>query len=365
MNQGLTTPFQFIPERVGLPATDWAIFADQKINPEAGLVLNAVWTAAGGGTFQWSTPSNWQGGVVPGVADDAALFGTAVGSGVATVLLDADRHMSSLTFSPASGGGYVLSGSGGYSLYLASGGNPASISVTSGSNAINAPVVVGDRLNVAAAVGTSLTIFGPISESGGSHALTLSGGGSVTLSGTNTYTGGTAVSGGTMIVTSASALPDGGSLTVGSSLLFNALLVPTSSAVVTAMPMTAGSTESAGAASAATSGCTTVTTVAPSSAGPASSCKVLSSTVQWWFQSARPSDPGPIPRGQRSNSSSPRAELLVTGQRSAGVPWQTRRIAADLAWLDQAANDADDSDQECTRNVTLPALDAVFAEYGR
>jgi hypothetical protein len=33
VEQGLTTPFQVIPERVGLPATVWAIMADQGINP--------------------------------------------------------------------------------------------------------------------------------------------------------------------------------------------------------------------------------------------------------------------------------------------------------------------------------------------
>jgi len=35
VDQGLTTPFQVIPERIGLPATVWAIMADQQINPLA------------------------------------------------------------------------------------------------------------------------------------------------------------------------------------------------------------------------------------------------------------------------------------------------------------------------------------------
>ena len=33
VEQCLTTPFQCIPERVGLAATTWAIFADRNINP--------------------------------------------------------------------------------------------------------------------------------------------------------------------------------------------------------------------------------------------------------------------------------------------------------------------------------------------
>jgi hypothetical protein len=37
VDQGLTTPFQFIPERVSLPATVWAILADLNVNPFAQL----------------------------------------------------------------------------------------------------------------------------------------------------------------------------------------------------------------------------------------------------------------------------------------------------------------------------------------
>ena len=33
LDQCLSTPFQCIPERVGLAATTWAIFADQSLNP--------------------------------------------------------------------------------------------------------------------------------------------------------------------------------------------------------------------------------------------------------------------------------------------------------------------------------------------
>ena len=33
IDQGLTTPFQNIPERVGLAATTWAVFAERNFNP--------------------------------------------------------------------------------------------------------------------------------------------------------------------------------------------------------------------------------------------------------------------------------------------------------------------------------------------
>ena len=139
-----------------------------------------------------------------------------MGGGTATITLGAAETLSSLTFSPGAGGSYVLSGSGADSLQLANGGNSASISVVSGSDAINAPVVLDNNLNVTAASGTSLTISGAISQSGGSRGLTLSGGGSLTLSGSDSYTGGTTISGGTLTVATPAALPGSGLVTIGS-----------------------------------------------------------------------------------------------------------------------------------------------------
>ena len=138
-----------------------------------------------------------------------------MGSGSATVTLDAPRSLSGLTFSPATGGSYALSGSGSNSLQFANGGSSASIVVTSGASSIAAPVVLGDNLNVVATMGTSLTISDPISETGGSHALMLSGGGNLTLVAPNTFTGGIVVSAGTLKVTIPAAIHDGSNLTVG------------------------------------------------------------------------------------------------------------------------------------------------------
>ena len=177
--------------------------------------------AAGSGTFSWGAGGNWQGGIAPGVVGDAAVLGAAVGSGTATIALDSAQTVSGLTFSPGAGGSYVLSGSGASSLQLAGApgipgrGSSASISVTGGNDAINAPVVLENSVIVTAAGGAGLTISGDISQSGGSQALTLSGNGSLTLSGTNGYTGGTTVNGGTLLVTKSGALPSGMALTVG------------------------------------------------------------------------------------------------------------------------------------------------------
>ena len=176
---------------------------------------DAVWTAVGGGTLSWDAAANWQNTVVPSNGD-TVVFGASVGSTTATVALDNPVALSGIIFQPAASGAYVLSGSGADGLDLSQGGLGEEVSVLSGANAINAPIVLGDGLSVNAASGTSLTITGPISESGGDRGLTLSGGGNLTLSGSDSYTGGTTVGGGTLTVTSAAALPSSGLMTISS-----------------------------------------------------------------------------------------------------------------------------------------------------
>ena len=63
---------------------------------------------------------------------------------------------------------------------------------------------------------------------GGSGSLFLSGGGTLTLSGTNTYAGGTDVLGGELIVTSPQGIEDGSSLYVGAAGSIFAPVVPDS-----------------------------------------------------------------------------------------------------------------------------------------
>ena len=66
----------------------------------------------------------------------------------------------------------------------------------------------------------------------GSGGVSVNSGGTVTLSGTNTYAGATAVTYGTLIVTSAASLPDGSNLTVGSTSAFASPIVAMSAASV-------------------------------------------------------------------------------------------------------------------------------------
>ncbi len=82
------------------------------------------------------------------------------------------------------------------------------------------------------AQGTTTTFGGTIRDglNGQQLALTMSGLGTLILSGSNTYSGGTTVIGGTLILNNNGAIADGSSLTVGNAALF-APVIPSASAV--------------------------------------------------------------------------------------------------------------------------------------
>ena len=82
--------------------------------------------------------------------------------------------------------------------------------------------------------GQSGMVSSNIGQVGGPASLFMTGGGTLTLSGTNTYTGITEVLNGTLVLTSPSAIEDGNNLFVGSGTPF-APVVPQSSAVASAV----------------------------------------------------------------------------------------------------------------------------------
>ena len=179
----------------------------------SGSAINGQWTSNGSGT--WSGSANWSGGNVPQAPEDTAVFGAVLIGGTATVSLNSIVNLASLVFSTTGGASYVISPSGASTLTLSSTAGPATISNSGGNNTIAVPITLESNLSVSASAGSVLTIAGAISESGSSCSLTLSGGGELILSGSNTYTGGTDVVGGTLVVASPTALADGTSLTVG------------------------------------------------------------------------------------------------------------------------------------------------------
>ncbi len=178
----------------------------------SGSLINGQWQSTSGGS--WSTAGNWSGGI-PGNPQDTAVFGASVTSGTASVTLDSSRSLSSLAFSNTAAS-YTINAAGTSTLTLAdTATGTAALSNSGGNHTINAPIVLGSNLNVTATTGSALTIAGGISESSPSTSLSVSGGGEVILSGTDTYTGGTNVSAATLAITSASALSSTGVVTIG------------------------------------------------------------------------------------------------------------------------------------------------------
>ena len=173
----------------------------------ASAPITGQWAVNGGG--DWSSPANWSGGIIPGVPQDTAVFGAVLTAGTATVNLDIPVSLAGVAFSPNGVAGYIVNSANLSSLTLSNTAGPATISSTSGTNEIAAPITMEGNLSVSAGSGSLLTISGAITESGSSYGLSFSGGGELVLRGVNNYTGGTTVSDGTLVVASEDSLTDG------------------------------------------------------------------------------------------------------------------------------------------------------------
>ena len=182
--------------------------------------------------------------------------------------------------------------------------------------------------------GYEVVLQGPLSGPGG---LTKTGEGDLTLTAINSYAGGTTVSGGTLIATNPYALGNT-SLTVGAGA--SSLFAPSLGGNPAAGPMIAGPADAAVAADAATIATdlamSSLAVPAPTLAPPASSAAAQLAPAGIWEASAR--------------------------DLSAALS-STRRLAADLAWLDAASAASDASDLQHKKDVMVEALDAVFAQY--
>jgi autotransporter-associated beta strand protein len=206
--------------------------------------VNETWSAADANagtstTGTWSDPGNWTGEEVPEIAGDTANFsGTlpnanftfAVGtngyleypadSQVSNVTLDGNYTVGTMNFDNYVG--YTITPGGGGELVLDNGGASATASINvyySGTNvthSIEVPLILNSNLSVMVAnAGDGLAITGAISSGNPGTGLSVSGAGTVTLTGANTYSGPTAVTGGTLVIGAAGSLPSGTSVSVG------------------------------------------------------------------------------------------------------------------------------------------------------
>jgi hypothetical protein len=142
---------------------------------------SGAWSAGTAGN--WETAGNWVNSTQPTGAGQTATFGDSIGTGAATVTITAPETVGVLNFNGTMGGAYTVAGTN--VLTLSTGTSaPALVSVTAGTQTINAPVSLTAGLNINTAAGSQLVIGGSVN--GGTGALTVTTGSRVTLASTGT-----------------------------------------------------------------------------------------------------------------------------------------------------------------------------------
>lgn len=160
------------PSNVFLPQNGAVVFPQ---------LTASQWQSAGGAS--WSGSSNWTMGVPNNTSNNApntAIFGSSI-SGPSTVTLDGDQSVSAVTFDTTGTASYTIAPGTGGSLILDGGLSPAAITNQGGNHSISAPLVLNS--NTFATVsnyGDTLAFSGGITGTG---SLTISGQGTVILSG--------------------------------------------------------------------------------------------------------------------------------------------------------------------------------------
>ncbi len=182
------------------------------------------WASASSGN--WSSSANWT-FAVPNSTGGSAVINAATTSQL-TITLNVPVTLGTLVLgnSASSTTGYTISGSGTNTLTFNNSGNGATITVTGGSQQINAPVTLADNLLVTTSGANPWTLtFGAASsimDNGSGYSLTMAGtGGMLVLAGSNSYSGGTTVSAGTLVGASAYALPAATRLTIAAAGVVN------------------------------------------------------------------------------------------------------------------------------------------------
>jgi autotransporter-associated beta strand protein len=234
-----TRQLQRVRQRSLLVATAAALAPLSGFMGRSAHAANGTWLDTGGSSANWSDPTNWVNGTVPGATGgtttdtSTATFNTAVGtfgtSGNPIFIDQTQQNIGNITFDTASVGSFFIGSTSGNSLLLTSGGTiQLTATAITGNETINAPLVLeGNDTFTNNSTSTGLLDFGGnISGASGATVLTLngsntgantiagnigngtatslaitkSGGGLWTLAGSNSYTGATTLSAGTLVL---------------------------------------------------------------------------------------------------------------------------------------------------------------------
>jgi autotransporter-associated beta strand protein len=156
-------------------------FLSVTITVSSGAVVG-TWNVDANGN--WSDATKWSSNPrVPHAAGDSATFGT--GAALRTVTLDANESVGALTMN--NNNSFVIA-SAGKTLTLDNSGSGASVNVSGGAaNNIQTAVALNDNAMVTVTSGKTLSVSGTIANSSAVKTLTVSGPGTLALSGNNSY----------------------------------------------------------------------------------------------------------------------------------------------------------------------------------
>src|SRR5688572_3628611 len=208
------------------PSKSIASAVTEPLGPTA-ITATGIWFSNASGN--WSSPVNWLGGIVADGAGNQANFSNLNLTNDVTVFVDTQRTIGQVVLGDLDGSHrYTLASSTGGTLTFDSGiAFTSSIlqqSLGSAGDTVSVPILIKNGLDITNLSSNTLTISGSIASSStnftdfvsingnvhvsgnisngttGSSVFVLVTGGTVTLSGTNTYTGASEADGGTLLI---------------------------------------------------------------------------------------------------------------------------------------------------------------------